>query len=90
MALNQTPGHQVSYQGISPRRQAFDRVLRRGILRTFRFGTDHWLLIVNTVAAIVFALPTLGVPLLRAAGLELPADVIYGVYGLPCHPMPSR
>lgn len=90
MALNPTSGHRASYEGISPRRQAFNRMLQRGILCAFRFGTDHWLLIVNTVAAIVFALPTLGVPLLRAAGLELPADIIYGVYGFTCHQMPSR
>ncbi len=88
--INPTPRQSAAYEEISPRRQAFDRLLQRTILSAFRLGTDHWLLIINTIAAVVFALPTLGVPLLRAAGLELPADIIYGIYGSTCHQMPSR
>ena len=44
----------------------------------------HWLLLVNGLV-ILFLLLGLAVPFLRAAGLDGPADALYGLYGGVCH-----
>ena len=76
--------------GVSPRRQAFDAAVQRWLYGAALWGARHWLAVVNCVAFVVFALPTVGVPLLRLVGWDSQADAIAAVYSLTCHQMPER
>lgn len=49
----------------------------------------HWLLLANAALATFATLPVIE-PVLRAAGLVQPADVIFGGYTWVCHQLPSR
>jgi uncharacterized membrane protein/glutaredoxin len=51
--------------------------------------SQHWLFLFNLVAGLYAGLPLLA-PLLMAAGLTLPARLIYFVYHFNCHQLPSR
>jgi len=49
----------------------------------------HWLLAVNLLAGLYAGLPVLA-PYLESRGLHVPARVIYLVYSMVCHQMPTR
>jgi uncharacterized membrane protein len=49
----------------------------------------HWALFIAFIVGLYAGLPLLG-PVLMAAGLTRPANVIYTVYRLLCHQLPSR
>ena len=49
----------------------------------------HWLLVVNLAMAL-FIGGTLLPPVLMYLGLEGPAQITYGLYGLNCHQLPER
>ena len=49
----------------------------------------HWLLFIGVIIGLYAGLPILA-PLLMAAGLEAPANLIYSGYRLGCHQLPSR
>lgn len=76
--------------GVSARRQALDVGVQRGLYGVALWGARHWLAMVNTVAFVVFALPTVGAPLLRLAGFEAQADAIFAIYSITCHQMSER
>lgn len=49
----------------------------------------HWLLLINCAVAVYLFLP-LAAPVLREAGYETPAQLIYSVYSFACHQLPER
>lgn len=51
--------------------------------------SQHWLLVVNTVAGIVVILPFLA-PVFMSIGWIIPAKGIYWVYSFLCHQLPER
>ena len=51
--------------------------------------SKHWLSISASVLGLFVALPLLA-PILMAAGLVTPANLIYAAYSLVCHQLPSR
>jgi uncharacterized membrane protein len=53
------------------------------------FIVHHWLLIAN-LAFFLFVAPPFLAPLLEAAGLHLPARIIFLVYRPTCHQLPER
>lgn len=75
---------------VSARRRALDRAVQRAVFGTLHWGTQHWLALVNIAAFVAFALPALGVPLMRLAGWEQQADAVFALFSLTCHQMPER
>ena len=63
--------------------------LAAGAGRMAHFITRHWLLTAN-LALLLFIAPPFLAPVLSAAGVELPARLIYALYRLTCHQIPSR
>ncbi len=51
--------------------------------------SQHWLFLFNLAVGLYAGLPLLA-PLLMAVGLTFPAELIYLVYQLACHQLPSR
>jgi uncharacterized membrane protein len=49
----------------------------------------HWLALVNFAVGLYVGLPILA-PVLLAEGYETPANIIYAMYKLVCHQLPSR
>ena len=86
---SRTPARALEPQ-VSERRQALDRSVQRVVFGALRWGTDHWLALVNLAAFVAFALPTVAAPLLRLGGYDQQADAIFTLYSLNCHQMPSR
>ncbi len=57
--------------------------------RMIHWFARHWLGFIACVLGVYAGLPMLG-PILMAAGLTLPANLIYTLYRLFCHQFPSR
>lgn len=53
------------------------------------FMVSHWLLVANGMLFLFIAPPFLA-PFLEAAGLYLPAKIIYVLYRVTCHQLPER
>lgn len=90
MASQQPSPTSVPWAGVSPRRQAFDRAIQRGVLGLLEWGSDHWLLLINSVSFVLLLLPTLLAPAFLAWGWNLPVQLIFWAYSSVCHQMPSR
>jgi uncharacterized membrane protein len=60
-----------------------------GVDRLVGHFSRHWLLFIAFISGLYAGLPLLA-PILLAAGLSTPANVIYTVYRLLCHQLPSR
>jgi|DewCreStandDraft_5_1066085.scaffolds.fasta_scaffold00018_178 uncharacterized membrane protein len=74
---------------ISPRRQAFDRIVSAAVDRAVEFVLQHWLLLANTANFLVLFGAVL-VPYLRSIGWGWLATPLFASYRLICHQMPSR
>lgn len=80
-----------SYQpyDISPRRLAFDRAFRRGLVVLSVLVADHWLFLLNTTAVLYVGFAFLA-PLLMAVGAEPVGRFIFSAYAIACHQLPQR
>lgn len=67
----------------------FTRRLVAAVDRAVYHFARHWVLFIGAIAGLYAGLPLLG-PALMAAGLTRPANLIYTVYRLFCHQLPSR
>jgi len=74
---------------VPPRQRALEAWLVRVVEGTAAWVARHWLLAVNSVLAVFFALPLLA-PVLMAKGATTPATVIYSAYRMTCHQLPYR
>jgi uncharacterized membrane protein len=68
---------------------AFTRRLVTTVDRAVYHFARHWVLFIGVIAGLYAGLPLLG-PVLMAAGVTRPANLIYTVYRLFCHQLPSR
>ncbi len=75
--------------GISPRREAFDRVFLGLASRGARGFARHWLLIANLANALIVAGAVL-VPLVMAAGLTGLGSALFIAYHTLCEQIPSH
>jgi uncharacterized membrane protein len=87
-------GPRPTYSGtygepIAPWRQSLDSGVTRALDGAAEFLPKHWLFIVNTLVGIFAFLPFIA-PVMLAAGLTGPANLIYVAYSYTCHQMPSR
>lgn len=76
-------------QGISPRRQAFDRAVRATIYNSIAWVVRHWLLLVNMVLGLVVGGAFL-VPLLYVFGWDRLGRQIFLTYHNICEQIPSH
>ena len=67
----------------------FTRRLVMTVDRAVYHFARHWVLFIALITGLYAGLPLLG-PVLMAAGLTRPANLIYTVYRLFCHQLPSR
>lgn len=67
----------------------FTRRLVLAVDRAVFHFARHWVLFIAAITGLYAGLPLLG-PALMAAGLTRPANLIYTVYRLFCHQLPSR
>lgn len=75
--------------GISARRQAFDRAVVGSLGAALGFAIRHWLLLLNLALFLVAGLAMLA-PALMYWGYELPAQAIYFFFKFTCHQWPFR
>jgi uncharacterized membrane protein len=75
--------------GISDRRQMLDRWLIYRVDAAIGFGLRHWLLIANMLNSAVLAGAVLS-PLMRAAGLQGPGELLFWAYGALCNQTPAN
>ena len=78
-----------SLQGISPRRQAFDRVVRTALAGSLRWIVRHWLLLVNVGLGLIVGGAFL-VPVLYYFGMPDLGLRIFNVYHNICEQIPSH
>lgn len=88
--MSRQPDLPLDFEGISPRRQAFDRALQQQTRRMLGWAAEHWLAIINSISFVALALPTIVAPALRALGVDSAADAIFWAYAPTCHQMASR
>ncbi len=74
---------------ISPRRQAFDRAFRRGLVEFQLLVAGHWLFLLNSTAALYVGLAFLA-PVLLALGAETAGRFVFDAYAIACHQIPDR
>lgn len=74
---------------LSSARQAFDRAFLAAAETAVHFLAHHWLLLANTINALLFASPFLA-PIFMAAGITWAARVIYTAYGVFYTQIPSH
>lgn len=75
---------------ISGRRLAFDRAVEQSAAAGARWFANHWLLAINTLSFVLFALPVAVAPVFLAWGWNAAAGLIFAAYSPICHQMPSR
>lgn len=75
--------------GISERRQAFDRRFLRSTAAAMEWALRHWLAFVNATNAVI-TLGAIAVPLMRAAGMEGLAAPLFEAYHALCEQRPER
>lgn len=76
--------------GVSPRREAFDRAAQGVVLGSLSWCAEHWLLVLNLGAFVMFFFPVLGAPAFAAVGWTGAADLIYLATSALCHQLPER